>query len=386
MQLNRTKIVFEKKGHFILIGWLPILFYLANLYRMTGHSSSLYLISLFVIGIIGLIILFFKRKIQRNILLFTLGIYLFTGIINLLVIRNVDYIDLIVDMLLFGIMIVMLAYPITYLQGSIGFYVSAAVFFYGYISNANTIIFLTSSRNYISILLILAVSLYYIAVQNTDRTIKLIDLFPALICFFLSIWATGRGGILSSFILFSLLTLYYIKNYVKQNLKRYGFLILIILCILIYLIINDINPLEKFMDLGKWSSKGSDNTARELIWSSYFEKLGENIIYIFTGAPLDQIPIIHAYGNNLHNSFLQLHANNGLIMFILFFVLLIKTLIYLMRNKKTLMVIVILTILARGMTDKFIFGQYGMPIMMYLILYPYAGQNVNKYSSSVNEI
>lgn len=379
MRLNGIKIVFQKKSLSALIEWLPVLFYLANLYRMTGHSSALYLICLYVVGMIGLLLLFLGKKMDRNMVLIFLVVYLITGLVNCSIIGNIGYQDLVSDMLLFGIMFVMFAYPMTYMQGIIAFYGSVAVFFYGYLTNSNTVNFLTSSRNYISVLLILVASLYYIALQNAEREIKLIDLLPAFFCFLLSIWATGRGGILSSFVLLALVTLYYAKNYAKHSTKRYLLLGLIIMLVVVYLLASNVNLLDSFMNLGKWSSRGTDNTTRGLIWGSYFEKLRGNFLYVLTGAPLNQISIIHAYNNNTHNSFLQLHANNGLIMFAMFFVLMIRSLVYHKKNEKELLAIITITIVVRGMTDKFIFGQYGMPIMMYLVLYPYVKSHLEAH-------
>lgn len=372
IRLNGTKIVFKKKIPYALIGVLPALFYLANLYRMTGHSSSLYLLCLYIAGITGFLFLFIGKRIDQRIIVPFLSVYLITELVNCLFIGNIGYQDLISDILLFGITIVMFVYPITYRMGCIFFYISIAVFFYGYLTNSSTVTFLTSSRNYISVLLILATALYYIALQNAERKIKLVDLLPAFFCFWLSIWATGRGGILSSSVLFALVVMFYARNYAKQSARHFLILCLIIMLIVIYLLASNVNLLDSFMNLGKWSSRGTDNSARMLIWSSYFEKLKDNFLYIFTGAPLNQISLIHAYNNNTHNSFLQLHANNGLLTFAMFFILMLRTLVYYKKSNKGLFIAITITIVVRGMTDKFIFGQYGMPIMMYLVLYPYA--------------
>ena len=125
------------------------------------------------------------------------------------------------------------------------------------------------------------------------------------------------------------------------------------------------------MGLGKLSSRGLDNGPREKIWKAYFEKIENNIEYLFIGVPIQDVPVIHDIGDNTHNSFLHLHATNGIFSFVLFLLLIIKAMIYHLRTKKILFAIMLLVIFARGMSDKFIFGQYGMPILLYLVLYPY---------------
>lgn len=233
-------------------------------------------------------------------------------------------------------------------------------------------IVLTSSSNYVSVLMILSAALYYISLYNSGEKIKLIHLFPALICFMLSIWARGRGGILTCTILLALLVLCYTINFAHSGGSiRYFVIAIIVIVALGGLYVANINPIEDYFSLGKWSNKGFNNNDREIIWAAYYEKVKESVIYIMNGAPLNDIPIIHSFNNNTHNSFIQLHANNGLVPFLIFMIFMVKSLIRYIRENKYLMAIVLFTLFIRGMTEKFIFGQYGMPIMMYLVLEPY---------------
>ena len=245
------------------------------------------------------------------------------------------------------------------------------VFLAAYFRGSYAFTVLTSSGNYVSVILILASAYYYFCVQNSDHGFNIKDILPALLSFMLAIWARGRGGILASALLLLLILFYYIRNYAKKNTRRFSVVIFSIIIVVTVLLLQNINLLNTFMSLGKWQYRGLDNAARELIWGSYFNNLKENPLYVIFGAPLNDIHIIYSYGNNTHNSFLQLHATNGLITFILFCILLIRSFIFYLKNNKELNVIAIIAIVVRGMTDKFIFGQYGMPIMLYLVLWPY---------------
>ncbi len=354
-----------------IFGFLPAVFYLANLYRMTGHSVSFYLGTVYLAGIIGLLKLITDRKNQNACFFLFCAIYLVSGLLTCLITKNMDYKDLILNLLLFGITGVMFAYPMSYLQGAVYYYISLLAFIPAYRKGLSTGAVLTSSGNYISVMLILSAAIYYISLQNSDRPFKLYDLMPAFLNFILAVWARGRGGIVSCLGMLALLTIYYIRSLSKKKAQWIIIIVGIMFIALGYIVLNDISLVESFLNLGKWRNRGMDNRARFMIWGSYFEKMNESIVYFFCGAPLSKIQIINSFEGNTHNSFIQLHAQFGLIPLNFFFIFLLYAIIYDMKNKKELLAIVLITIVIRGMTDKFIFGQYGMPIVLYLVFYPF---------------
>ncbi len=364
--------MFQRLTSSTLLQWLPALFYLANLFMRIGHGSFVYMVTLFVVGVIGLLTLLTCELHGKRFILFTMLIYFISGLLNVIIIGNITLVDLVNDVLLFGVLILMFACPMDIRKGTLFFYVSISFFIIAYFTGVKAAFVLTSSGNYVSVLMILSAALYYISLYNSGLKLKLIHLLPALICFLLSIWARGRGGILTCTILLALLVLCYTINFAHSGGSiRYFVIAIIVIVALGCLYIADINPIEDFFSLGKWSNKGFNNNDREIIWAAYYEKLKESVIYILNGAPLNDIPIIHSFNNNTHNSFIQLHANNGLVPFLIFMVFMVKSLIKYIRENKYLMAIVLFTLFIRGMTEKFIFGQYGMPIMMYLVLEPY---------------
>lgn len=350
-----------------VISILPILFYLCNLYRMLGNSAVLYQIVLIIAGILGILILIVVAK--KNIL-FVFLLYILTLILNWLIIGNISINDIVQSTLLFGISVIMLVYPWTHRQAMVLFLVTCVIFCIKMYMGIDTRSILTSSANYISILLLLSVSFYYIALDVEERQLRIVDLLPAIFCFGLSVWAQGRGGILSTGILLILVSLIYMRNVTSKNLKRVVILAIMLLSLILLLIVLNINVFNQFMDLGKWETRGMDNSAREVIWKSYFMKMKESLKYILLGAPLDEIFIIDSYDGNCHNSFIQLHAYNGVGILIGFVYLLFNVCYKYIKNRKYLFVAMVFVICIRGMTDKFIFGQYGMPIVLYLVLFP----------------
>lgn len=360
----------------IIFSWLPALFFLANIYRMTGHSSLPYLFLLSLCGIVGNMVLFFGKTRKPTLLYMTVIIWTISGLLNYYFIGNSDMLEISSNIMYFGLMMIMFAYPMTYTQGFITFYSSIAIFIVGYISGAHTHTFLTSSGNYISVLIILAAALYYITVYASGHEFSLIDILPSLLCFFISIWAKGRGGILCCSILLILTLLYYIIKNAYKSSRRMLLISIISIIVIIIIAFNEINIIDSYLSLGKWSSRGFDMSSRGIIWGSYINKVKESILYFLLGAPTDQIQIIQAFNNNPHNSFIQLHATNGIIPFLLFIFLLCRAVIYYFKEKNALLLIALIVVTTRGITDKFIFGQYGMPIIMYLVLYPYFEESI----------
>ncbi|XCP85373.1 O-antigen ligase family protein [Roseburia hominis] len=371
MQIKGSKILITKPMKKDWLSWLPVLFWVVNLYRMTDHGTTIYLGVLYVTGIIGLVKLVFDKKILNSALTLTIVIYIFTELINCIIIGNVGYRDLVNDLLLFGVLVAMFVYPQTYKNGLVCFYVSAFVFLTVYFRGGYASTILISSGNYVSVLLVLSCAYYYLCIQNSNHEFRIFDILPAMLSFLLSIWARGRGGILSCSVLLVLILVYYLRSYAQKSTRNYIIMAIAVIIFLAVMSFRNVNIFDSFMNLGKWQSRGTDNTAREIIWGSYFNKTKESIVYLFFGTPLKYIPVIVSYNYNTHNSFLQLHACNGLIALLAFLIVAIKSLIYEFKNGQHLIAIAMISVIIRGMTDKFIFGQYGMPIMLYLVLWPY---------------
>ena len=367
-----------------LVMILPGLFYLANLIRMLMITSTPYFIALYAVGGIGILMAVLSREYKLDSIWSFFAFYGLTLVINWLTVGNISFSSIAVNILLTGITLIMLLRQWTYREGMIVFYLFAAIMVYEMNTALNRRI-LVSSTNYISVLMLLTVAFYYIAIELDGRKLRLIDILPALICFLIAIWARGRGGILSTAILLGLMLLLYMRSLSDKRAKRLIMVILVLLVVGIFLIITDGSIIDAFMSLGKWKTRGTDNSARATIWSAYFSKMGESFGYFLIGAPLRDIPVILEVGENCHNSFLQLHAYNGIYMLIVFLALLVKAYVYYWKNEKFVIIAMMTAIVVRGMTDKFIFGQYGMPIMLFFVLFPFIDRQIRAKASGESD-
>lgn len=356
-----------------LVSVIPIVFFWANLVRMMNFSSAPYLLMLFISGIAGLMVTLLCFRKHGMLILFY-GVYLLTLVMNMILIRNNDINSLLTNLCLLGMASLMLFRRWSYRAGLIGCYVSFMLVIFAFATRTQTRVF-GSSNNYVSVIMLLASALYYIPVEEHYGRIRLADLIPAVISFIVSVWATGRGGILSAGVLLVLMSINYLRQLTGKRPKRIAAVCIVLAAALIIMLLTNNNPGRWFMSLGKWQSRGTYSDDRAAIWSAYLTRATGSLEYFLFGAPLSDIPIVHEIGDNCHNSFLQLHALNGIGMLILYVCLLVSAMIRFVRNRQYIIASIFFSLTVRALTDKFIFGQYGMPLMLLFIFMPYTKQS-----------
>ncbi len=350
------------------ISALPGLFYIANLLLMLSINGFIYRVVLVVTGLIGIFSLLLHSKRLPAIIPAYIFIYMVSLAFNCLTVRNVGYNSLVVNLLLFGVFLIMLIRPWSMIDGVLVFYTTTALILFVAFFKGTKLI-LTSSTNYLSVLMLLASCFYYISLEREIGKIRLLDLLPAVITFAISIWGEGRGGIISCAFLLVFLLIMYMRTVSGKNGKRALLLWIVFLIAAILVYLRNYNVIDVFLRLGKFRVAGLDNSDRLYIWNSYFSKTKESALYFLVGAPLNEIPIIAHFAGNIHNSFLQLHSYGGVFICIITAILMLKSLITYIRNKQYIILILMLSFTIRGTTDKYIFGQYGMPIMLFFIFY-----------------
>ena len=370
-----------------LTAFLPIVYYLVNVYRMRGGSARVYLAVLAVLGILGVVTMIRNRGRRMNMLLLFSALYVVSLIPNWILIKNVDTASLFSHVCLLGMTAVMLEYPWSRRQGWFGFYAVLVLVVVAFMTRHQTRIF-GSSNNYVSVIMLLAAALYYLPLEGREGRIRLWDVAPAALTFMVCVWATGRGGILCSLVFLVLILLMFMRSLTGKNAQRIVLLVIVLLIAATALLLSNVSLMDSFMNLGKFRTRGATSASRFRVWSGYFGKMASSPVYVLLGAPLRTIPLIHNLGDNCHNSFLQLHAYGGLLIFLVYMVLLVQAVGYYVTRKQWLTFAVFFTLILRGMTDKFVFGQYGMPMMMYLTLLPLIRRRMTarQYAASVTDL
>lgn len=358
----------------LVFAFLPGIYYIFNTLKLVTGNSMIPFGVLLVVGCLGLIYVW-KKNTYRFLPfhIFSIVFIVFTAI-NMMITGNLDLMDYFASILLLGVTAMMLSYRWEVRHGAITFYVTAALMVLGYIRDSENILTI-SSNNYVSVLLVLSVAMYYIPFEWNGRKMQVFDLIPAFLTFVLSVLASGRGGMISA----ALLLVCIIAIYFMDKLKVYSkvvliFIIAIGLFVGIEVAFGGILT-DKIMSLGNWKTKGVASNSRLRLWRAYWNKSIESPLYFILGSPLSDIPYAMKFNRNCHNSFIQLHAYSGIFSLIIMFVYMIRSAVLYIKNHHLILFSMLLVLFVRGMTDKFIFAQYGMPMMLFLIIFPLLGRN-----------
>lgn len=224
------------------------------------------------------------------------------------------------------------------------FMVLACYFIYKFSTsvNLNTDVFNASSRNYISMLLIFS-SLYVFYSTASPLVKNLVFFISFVLCFF----AGGRSGVVTSFLIFL---------FFQFEFKNKKYLVLSLFCFIVgvFVIYQEFNE-EISLLIERFLNKGIADEARGLVINCYINNF--NINSIFFGLNSNQgdycgTLAIGAYST--HNSMISLLTNSGVLSLVIFTPLIIS----LTHKRYILEGVIILSYLARSLSDSILFYTY----------------------------
>jgi hypothetical protein len=172
-----------------------------------------------------------------------------------------------------------------------------------------------NARNGISVHMLFVTVTIYIIYYLHNKTFPLL---PAFLFLIISIWAIGRGGILTSGILLISLVLVKLKEIYNQRMTQLVALIGISFLLVNFSYVSTL--FIKFVELERViqdiSSRTDQTGSRFVIIEQFFSE--SSIIDILVGQEIEQGSIGKEWGGNAHNSFLGLIIYSGLLGFIVF--------------------------------------------------------------------
>lgn len=233
-------------------------------------------------------------------------------------------------------------------------------------------IFADTSRNYISIVLLLSACFYEISLRQYNSDVGVITPFIVFLC---SVFAQGRGGVLASFIL--LLLYIFIKYYYHRgrinNIKwLVGTVFLLFFFVIIIFNYNSIlNLYFPRFTAQQSASVTNSNQGRALLYYSYFLGVQELKHFLFGFNMIGTSWLATLEGGNIHNSFLQIHSYLGLMGFLIFVYSFGKSIKKMITRKELLLAIFIIGFLIRIFTDYSIPGSIGDILGWYLVFMTY---------------
>jgi len=224
-----------------------------------------------------------------------------------------------------------------------------------------------NSANYVSVLLIFCVCVYYVALKQF--TIKEFSYIPLLVLMFLSAWAANRSGIMCMGVAIPMVVVINRKLSAKSHHQLRFVLTLIVFTVGIVLLSNYLVDYVSSLT-AKRESVGMASQ-RSYIWREYVNGSFDNIGNLVFGVPtkLPQYTFLSHYAGNPHNSFLMLHAKFGILGFLTVLVFVIKTISISLKRKDYLILVITILIVVRSFFDWCAFpGLYDV-FYYYMIFY-----------------
>ncbi|MBS5118696.1 MAG: hypothetical protein KHZ10_12685 [Clostridium sp.] len=224
--------------------------------------------------------------------------------------------------------------------------------------------FVSTSRNYVSVISLIATIILYIELYRTSRKIVI---FPAIINAIVCIRGIGRGGILTAFfMLFGLVFIKYImftNGIIKKTLFiSVAVIAMLFACLTPNIIMHVSNAFSRFQ------SMGFSNDGRNAIWTAYAHAVLSNPLDFFFGGRIADNLIISKFEYNLHNTFLQIHFTYGITFLLVIIIGITRCIKKLSKQKNYLFVILLLSFCLRAMLDQLGYA-YFTEVFIYIFMF-----------------
>lgn len=321
-----------------------------------------------ILGVTSLFFTLLKTKLKNHIYyLMFIFVYITSGIVSMLYNSNADVVEMLWPMSFMSIGLLLLNFKINYKMTMFLYYLLIIIIAINY-NNYHFYQYL----NAISVYVLLFLSIYVIVGRINNINISI---FPYIVALYTSMLTLGRhtGG-RGGFITFLFLLITYFFQYTKSTKALLKFIIVSIalglFVMLAYSHINSISFAQKIQDpLINFQKRGFESV-RFVIWNDYILKTQESFFNIIFGTNISGTLTLNRYSENLHNSFLMLHAKYGLFMLLLILLLLFRTIKFLIINKQPEILYLVFALFIRMNLDYTNFNSILDVILIYYLFMP----------------
>lgn len=323
--------------------------------------------SFVVLGIISILYVSKKAGIKKQLKpYFFMFIYMFFGLIGVIVNGNIDFQEILWPIGFIGISLVLLNFKMSYRLTQFMYYISVVILsiqilISGNVNNLEAI----SSRNAISVMVLIVFSILVISSYQNDMKI---GIFPVMLGTTVAILAVGRSGILTFFLLLVSFLVFRFdgkKHSVKISVRT--LVALASISIFFFIAYKYFEPYIVDV-IRNFEARGLESV-RTRLWTDYVEKVSKSFRYIVLGAPIEGTYLLNNYSSNLHNSMLMLHAKYGLIVLISVIIMVIKSIKFFLKRKNYLFFTLLIITLFRMQFDYTNFSAQLDVIFFYLVFF-----------------
>lgn len=368
MNENKSKHTFLANLMIVTYLLLNLIHYIVDLIPPFHH------ILLLIIN--GIALFFFSYflilKKSKPLLLYTSLMFL-GGVLSFVFAKNIEFIEFFLLLRYLGMSMVLIHTELDKKLMNVMMIITLLFFFPVFTKIAGYNIFAKASQNYHSILLMTHNFVFNLAYWKKKERASNI---PTILCFFISFFSGGRGPIIAYalFLLGTVIT--NLRISLKRDVHRITIqrtieviltLLLILLSIYKYNLyteemkyLEEHGPDEFTEELSQqrsgddqlfFSTQGVKSSARSNIIKHYFQEAIKKPQRFLFGVAVTSVEYFGKFKYNLHNSYLKLHAKFGLLGAILSAYLVIRTIIQLLKHRNFGLLILLLGVLFRILTD-----------------------------------
>lgn len=212
------------------------------------------------------------------------------------------------------------------------------------------------SQNFISIIMLVCLGIYFINQKNINSSISLPVLFLPYPFVFL---AAGRSGIIA-FLILLFLKIATLKKYILYFIAAF-------IPLLIYFFNSDSLYFLSESLFSRFHLMSGEDEPRLGVLLSYTERLQNSFYDLLFGVDLRGLDVVNELEGNPHNSFISLHSYFGLVpmLFVVYFALSSSTKLFL--SKEFPLLLLLISIIVRSSTDIALF--YGALDPIFFAIY-----------------
>lgn len=321
-----------------------------------------------LVGISSIIVTIVLKGINKQIrLLLFIFIYIIAGLLGSIINQNIEIQEAMWPLGFMGMAMLILNFNINKKIVKLVFYFIAFYLLGSILLNGIDNYQLSSSRNSISIIMLFYFSLLIIHLVKEKQGISY---FPILLSLLVVTIAIGRSGIFT-FLIISFVFIFINRSTYPYNIKiNSKFLITITIISLALLFGIDRLPELFPMAYSNFQENGLESS-RTFIWKDYISASMSSIKNVLFGTPIEGTFFLDLYSNNLHNSFLMLHAKYGLVIVLLVIALIIRAVIHFIKTQNSVLLIILISVLFRMQFDYTNFNAQLDVILIYLVFHKY---------------
>lgn len=260
---------------------------------------------------------------------------------------------------------------------------AAAIFVFIYVeylylfSGNMAYISVTTSRNYVSFYLLLSFFLYSIVTHIDRKHFGIFSIAYLALC----VIGVGRSGIimgLSFYLVYFVYSIFKDKNTKRVMYRKLAYVILILSIALVFALNFDF-ILQKYFPRFVDATARASNIGRLSLYSEYIRECFSSFKNFMFGVNVSSIMYKYPFAHgNLHNSFLQLHSNLGIVGLLFVVCILFKVLFIAYKKDDYVNLSIVVAFFIKMMFDFVIGGYVGDIILIYYILYYLNNQKEKK--------